>query len=239
MHAPAISLIGSIKDFTLQINLDNTSLTLQWQVQNDEFVKITIRKNQASGAATMPAELSVLAKLTIDSPANASGATFLVPLKQAVSGGSGQIPQLHKFDPFDPEIQLYHQLQQDRLRLGGFARADDTTGSEQFLIEFDKDLLEDIVNHPQRQGNVNIAFTATINLVAFEKNLSEKVIKQAKAHRAPNDVAATEMLKELHIKLSDPSSADCIIICQGKRLPSHKYILSLRSKVFEVNRLIF
>jgi hypothetical protein len=46
--------------------------------------------------------------------------------------------------------------------------------------------------------------------------------------------SATEMLQDIHIKLTDPASSDCTIVCNGKRFPSHKYILCLRSNVFKV-----
>lgn len=102
-------------------------------------------------------------------------------------------------------------------------------------MEFGKDMLNYLVK--QNGNNQNFAFTATINLTIFEKNDSKNFAHGVK-FKTPNvhlrkGVAATEMLKELHIRLSDPSTADCTIICQGKRLPSHKYILRMRSKVFE------
>ena len=85
--------------------------------------------------------------------------------------------------------------------------------------------------------SANYQFTATITLMIIEQKDATIGIKvpQSKPPAKPNDIAAIEMLKELHIKLSDPTSADCAIICHGKRLPAHKYILCMRSKVFEVN----
>jgi hypothetical protein len=50
--------------------------------------------------------------------------------------------------------------------------------------------------------------------------------------------SATEMLQDIHIKLTDPASSDCTIVCNGKRFSSHKYILCLRSNVFKVQTLL-
>ena len=174
------------------MELGNTSLTLQWQVQGDRLVKVTIPQ----GHTIIPGSMSVLARFTT-AASWGRVATFQVPFKKEISGG---------------------------------------TGLEKFRIE----LTEEMFDINRTCGYIDKSFTANINLMFFEKKPSKTrgdVVEEAKANHQ-KDFAATEMLKELHIRLSDPSTADCTIICRGKRLPSHKYILSMRSKVFEVKQII-
>ena len=208
-------------------------MQLQWQVQGDEFVFVN------EWVHAMPADMSVLTKLTIDNPA--PGVTLLVPLKKATPGKRGQIQWPHSGHT---ERKSKSILCRDNLcthvPVTSFSKGTHRQASYQgFQIEFTQDMFEHLFN---QLGN-NFGFSGTISLVLFNKDTlgkEDRVTKPAKpTNQRQNDVAATEMLKELHIKLSDPSSADCTIICHGKRLPSHKYILSMRSKVFEVSELIF
>ena len=273
-----------------QMNLGNGSyLTLRWQVQNDEFVKIIIPKNQG-GCVNMP--VPVLAKLTIHENNRASKVTFPVPLKRAIPDenetkaqgpdqGPCQLfgenknklpPATHSLRSADPNgNEKFHESHaattasgaESETPKGGYnlrrqrsqtekqvklqmaerrdKRLDDRDeADEEFFIKVDNEMLEDLAN--RRSAGSNFPFSATITLMAFRQNpirkgteVSDFEIRNPMIQRPP-DFAATEMLKELHIKLSDPSSTDCTIICQGKRLPSHKYILRMRSKVFEVMR---
>ena len=203
------------------MELGNTSLNLEWRIQSDEFVNITIyKKEECATLGKILGDLSFLAKLTIDSPDNVSGATFLVPVKQ-VSGDSSQIDQYLEDD------------------------------LEEVYIKMDKDMLEYLVNQRQGRGNfaftATISFMALENNLSEKGDHKDVVASEMlkELHSLRKELQAKELhikelhssIKELHIKLSDPSSADCTIICHGERLPSHKYILRMRSKVFEVKQL--